>query len=434
MLPPESFRGLQYESKSPEKQTDSALPSLNDDAALNDYLIYAALNNPGLEASFERWTAAIKRIPQAMTLPDPRLSYGYFVRNVETRVGPQEHRFGISQMFPWIGELRVKGNVAAEEANIQWARYEEAKRKLFFDVKRNYYEYAYLQRAVDVTAENLKLLQAIETAAQARYAVGLTPYSGLSRLQVEMGKIEERLLSLQDLRRPVMARLNASLNRPAEAPLPRAGAAPEQKLEFTDEQVVQWLPEYNPELKAMSYTIRRETSAVDMARTDYFPDITLGLEWIRTGEALNPSTPDSGKDPVIATISINLPVWFGKYRSGLEEARLRQAAAKNSLRDRENSLTADLQLALYGLRDAERKIDLYRDGLIPKARQTLEAGIRDLEVGLASFLDVIDAERTLLEFELAYERAFADRAQRLAQIEMLVGEELEVLLSKEDAR
>ncbi|MDY0040341.1 MAG: TolC family protein, partial [Desulforhabdus sp.] len=81
------------------------LPELNEQSGLNDYLAYAALNNAGLKAAFLRWQAALEKIPQVTALPDPRFSYGYYIQSVETRVGPQNNRFGLLQTFPWFGKL-----------------------------------------------------------------------------------------------------------------------------------------------------------------------------------------------------------------------------------------------------------------------------------------------------------------------------------------
>ncbi|MDD3605166.1 MAG: hypothetical protein PHD86_08265, partial [Kiritimatiellae bacterium] len=75
---------------------------------LRDYLAAAARNNPELEAAFNRWKAELERIPQVRALPDPRFNYAYFVEEVETRVGPQKQRLGLSQVFPWFGTLKLR--------------------------------------------------------------------------------------------------------------------------------------------------------------------------------------------------------------------------------------------------------------------------------------------------------------------------------------
>ncbi|NIO13694.1 MAG: TolC family protein, partial [Xanthomonadales bacterium] len=151
------------------------LPSLGQDSTLADYLQYAALNNPGLEAAFHRWQAALEKVPQARALPDPRLTYAHFIEEVETRVGPQESKLGLMQKFPWFGKRRLRGEAAWEAAEAARERYEAEKLKLFFRVKDAYYEYAYLAGAVRVVQQMKSLVRQLEQVARTRYTVGAAP-------------------------------------------------------------------------------------------------------------------------------------------------------------------------------------------------------------------------------------------------------------------
>lgn len=401
-----------------------SLPELGEHSGLNDYLLYAALNNPGLEAAFLNWKAALEKIPQVTALPDPRFTYSYFIKSVETRVGPQNQRFGIAQTFPWFGKLKLQGNAAAEAAHAEKERYEAAKLKLFFQVKESYYEHYYLARSIAVTQANLDLMKELEGVARIQYATGFAPYSNVVRAQVELGKLEDRVKSLQDLHEPIVAKLNAALNRPADAPLPWPKKIELEQVAFTQEQLVSWLKDSNPDLKEVDFLAEREKQNLDLAKKGYFPDFTVGFETIDTGQAMIPGTPDSGKDPLIATVSINLPIWWDKYSAGEREALARYQAFRKEHSNRENNLLADLKLAVYKYQDAERKINLYKDTLVPKAEQSLEVSLQAYEAGLGTFLDLIDSIRSLLEFQLSYERAFTDKAQRLAELEMLVGREI----------
>ena len=108
--------GHREESVREYRNPDAFPPELTGDSTISDYLEYAAYNNPGLKAAFDRWTAALEKIKPARTLPDPRLSYSYYLSEVETRVGPQEYKLGISQKFPWFGKLDLKGEMAAQAA------------------------------------------------------------------------------------------------------------------------------------------------------------------------------------------------------------------------------------------------------------------------------------------------------------------------------
>lgn len=402
----------------------SNLPELDEGATLADYLAYAALNNPGLKSAFNRWKAALEKVPQVRSLPDPKFNYAYYIRNVETRVGPQRHKFGISQMFPWFGKLDLKGDKALEAANADRERYETAKLKLFYKVKNVYYEYYYLARAIAITNENLQLLTYIESVARIRYKAGKAPYAVIIKAQVELGKMEDHLSTLNELREPLTAVINAALNRPSDKPLPWPDDIPKDDISISDEELFTRLKENNPELKSIEFTAAKEKTAIDLAKRSYYPDIVVGVNYIETGDALMSNTEESGKDPIMAMFSINLPLWYGKYHASEREAKARYNAALQNRSDRENNLVADLQMSLFKFRDAERKIDLYRDTLIPKAEQSLNVTQQAFEAVKADFLDLIDAQRTLLQFRLSYERALANRAQRLAEIEMLVGKEV----------
>ncbi|WP_448383685.1 TolC family protein [Desulfosoma sp.] len=405
---------------------------LPDNPTLQDYLAYAALHNPGLQAAFEAWKAALWKIPQVRSLPDPRFTYAYLVERVETRVGPQRQRFALAQTFPWLSRLELQEDVAFQEAQAKRAFYESAKWSLFERVKKAYYEYAYLRQAVAVTEENIRLLRNLERVFQTRYAGSLAPYAALVRIQTELGRLEERLKTLEDLRHPASEELNAALDRPEKALLPWPPPSRVTTVALSDEAARAWLLADNPELKALSSLVAKEQAGEKLAQKSYFPDVMVSLEAVDTGEAMNRATPDSGKDPVAVGISINLPIWWQKYEAGVQEARHRERAAAKTLAERQNALSARLAMTLYKLRDAERRIDLYRNGLIPKARQALQVSLQDFEAGLGGYLDVIDAQRMLLEFELAYERAEADKAQRLAEVEGLVGRFLEEVPAESD--
>jgi len=414
--------------------TPQDLPALNEESSISDYLVYAALNNPGLEAAFNRWKAALQKVPQVRSLPDPKFTYSYFIKEVETRAGPQRHKFALAQMFPWFGELNLQGDIALEAANAEKERYEAKKLKLFFEVKDAYYEYYYLARIIAVTEEHMQLVGYLENVARTKYSAGGVSYGDVIKAQVELGELEDRLRTLSDLSDPMVARLNAALNKPFNELIPWPKSIPEEEVVFSNEQLLTWLKEKNPELKAIDFEAAKEKATIDLTKKEYFPNITLGVEYINTNPALKPPpdpetgevprVKDDGKDPVIAMFSINLPIWYGKYRAGEKEARMRYLAALKQRGERENSLIADLKMELYNFRDAERKIGLYRDALIPKAQQSFNVIQQAFAAGKTDFLDVIDAERTLLEFQLSFERAHTNRAQRLAKLEMLIGKEI----------
>lgn len=391
---------------------------------LPELLRYAALHHPGLRAAFERWKAALERAPQARRLPDPVFTYGEFIREVETRVGPQERSFGLVQGIPWPGELTAKAEAALRKARVEKFRYDALKFKLFYEVKRAYYEYYYLAQALDVVRENIQLLRNMEAAVRARYRAGMEENPALIQLQVELGKLEDREKSLEALRPARAARLNAAIGRSPDLPLPWPKKTPGEPPAQEREKLRDLLLRVNPELEAARARIEAAEADRDVAKTGYYPDFGIGARYIQTGRRHDADPRDNGEDPLLFTFQVSLPLWRSAYDAGVREAEANRASAARDREDLENRLSADLAVALFEYDDAARKLNLFRDTLIPKAEQALKTLQRAFSAGKAGFLDMLDAERRYLEFRLLAERALADRHIRLAELEMLCGRDL----------
>ena len=151
---------------------------------LNQYLEKAAKNNPALKAIFNEYQASLEVISQVGTLPDPQVVFGYFVQPVETRYGPQEARVSVSQMFPWFGTLNAKENTAIQLAKINYEAFEEAKSKLYYEVKTAYFDLYVTGKAIQITQETLEILKSFNRLAMIKIEVGKV--SAVDGLRVEM--------------------------------------------------------------------------------------------------------------------------------------------------------------------------------------------------------------------------------------------------------
>ncbi len=392
--------------------------------ALHDYLRYALLNNAELKTKFYEWKAALEQIPQAKSLPDPKFTYGYFIDEVETRVGPQRQKFGIMQVFPWIGKIEARAGAAAAAAKAARKRYEAAKLKLFFEVKSAYYEYAYLADAVRIARQNLELLKHFEEVARTKYIVATATHPDVIRSQVEMAKLEDILKSLEELTLPLVAKLNSILNRQSDLPLAWPRKQKFRLIWINREGIIAKLQANNPQLAALDFEIVAAKSRVDLAKKKFWPDVGVGVDWIQTDGAISSGVRDSGKDPVLLTFSMNLPLWRDSYKAAERQAKMNLKKTSQQKTETENVLLARAAQILYDFEDSNRKTSLYGDVLVPKSEELLEASEIAYRGGTVDFLSLIDAQRTLLKFELRYERAVTDSQQKLAELEMLVATQL----------
>ena len=391
---------------------------------LRSLVDYALANNPEVNVARERHIGALARVPQAMALPEPKLTYRYFVNEVETRVGPQEHGIGLSQTLPWFGKRVLQGDAATETARAAQERIASIQNTVIADVADAYYELFYLGRSIEIIRGNRDLVLHLERVARARYGAGAATHADVIRAQVELGTIENRLGSLKDRRAPLFARLNALLNRPTTETFDLPSILTFEPVNYTDDELLAKVSLRNPDLRATSFEIEAAHRQRERANKNYLPDITLGLDYIATGDARMPGVQDSGDDALSATIGFTLPIWRSKYDAGVKEAdaMLRQQQFK---RDQQlNTFHAETVTALFKLRDAQRQIDLYEKTLLPKANESLVATQRAYSTGAAPFADTIDAQRMLLSFELSFARAITDHNQARIVLEKLTGQSL----------
>lgn len=397
-------------------------PTLGPDAGADDYVRYALFHSPRVEGAYQRWVAASERPAQAAALPDPRLNFGFFLDEVETRVGPQQARIGVQQTIPWPGKLSDRADAADRAAAAAWHRFESARLEVTERVVTTLHELAYLDAATRITGENLELLRSFEEVVRARYRVGAGSHPELIRVQVELGQLEDRVAQLHAMRPAYVAELNAALNRDANTPVPELAPLPALVTSVDADQLGELARRSNPTLLALDEQAKEHRHLTDAARKDGLPDLTVGLDYTVTGETLDSAIPESGDDPILLSFGINLPIWREKYDAGVRESIARRLAITHDRTDEANRLDAGVHRAWFEHTDADRRLRLYERTLIPKAQESLRASLAGFRAGDTSFLDLLDTERSLLEFAIAAERARADRGEALARLTTLVGE------------
>ncbi len=404
-----------------EPDTLSAI-NLTAESLPDDYVRYALYHSPAVEAAYQRWRASAERLPQVAALPDPRLTFGFFLDEVETRTGAQQARVGVQQAFPWAGKLQDREDAASRAAAAAWKRFESTRLSVAERVVSSLHDLAYLDRTTEITEDNLELLRSFEEVLRARYRVGVGSHPELIRVQVELGQLVDRLAQLRAMRPVYVAELNAALHRPSGTAVPQMVRLPGRVVAQSSEELIAIARQGNPELLALDEQIEEQRFLADVARKDGLPEVTVGLEYIFTNEAINSSMPESGDDPILLSFGMNVPLWRDKYEAGVRESIARRLSIAGERTDRANWIAASIQRAWFDHTDADRRVLLYEQTLIPKAEESLRASLAGFRAGETGFLDLLDTERTLLEFAVASERARADRGKALARLNTLVGE------------
>ncbi|CAN5618849.1 TolC family protein [soil metagenome] len=379
--------------------------------------------NPQLEAARLRWEAMKERPRIAGSLPDPMLTYGYFFENVETRVGAQNQRIGASQRIPFPGKLSLAAKRARQEALQSFWQYQTLARELIMRTKVAYYELRRVDETRRILREQVELFgQAIESA-RVRYEAGTVEQQDVLKAQLASAEIEKRLLELTQMRAAAQARLNALRDAPAGAAVSTAAGLQVPAVPALD-RARALAAQYRQELHEANVTIERNETALALARRERLPDFTVGVDYTQVNRNIFANPPDNGQDAVVGSISVNVPIWFGKLNALEREARNDLAASELSARHVSNTVDADVRDAWFQATTARDQVALYRENLLPQARQTLESSRASYEAGKGSFIDFLDTERSLLNFRLGVIASETDLAKALAMLERAVGVDL----------
>ena len=389
-----------------------------------DLLVSEALrNNLQVQAVYNEWQAAEYKVQVVKGLPDPRLSFSYFGENVETRVGPQESKFGASQKIPFPAKLIFKGKAQGRHAEMIKERYEAAKREVIKKVKFVYYDIFWVDRALGVTEEEKTILQNLERIAQRRYESNLTPQQDAIKAQVEISKLIDKLVMLKQSRKSLAAKMNSILNRPQSKELGRVEDAKLRGFDYELGELHTIANAFRQELLAANLDIERAQYEKSLAKLDYIPDLTLGFNYIRIGEGHTTMSND-GQDAWMGTVAINLPVWFDRLGAQLKEKQAALDARRKYSQDLENRVAYEVEDLYFKIIAYKDIVSLYRTALIPQTEQAFKAARIGYETGKVDFLNWLDSQRVLLKTRLAYYKAVVDYQKSIAYLERIVGKDL----------
>lgn len=414
----------EIEVRSADNQLENIQTQKN--ISLDSLIKEALLSNKELKSFFLMWKTDLLKVVSADSLPDPFFSYSHYVESVETRVGPQEQSFQLTQQFPFFWKRSNRKQKALSKASQSQERYNSAKLKVIYEVKEAYYEYVYLNQAVRITDTNAKLLNHFEKVIQAGYKSGKAANQDLLKIQVSLALLADEKIALQDMAEAVLVKLNAAVGLPLGLNLniELDNNLPEVDIRNLNlDMLVDNMLKSNPRLKEISHKIEESECDIRLARLRFFPDVTVGGTYIDTADS-EIVVPDSGKDPAIVMVKVNLPVWYRSLNSSLLSVKQRYMSQKNLLKDMKAKMQAQATVVFYKLKDADRKINLYDKALIPKANQILKTTESAYKSGEVDFLSLIDAQRSILDMELKSAKAKADFLKQSAKLKRLTGTDL----------
>lgn len=383
-------------------------------------LVRAVISNPKVRQAYQAWQVALERVPQVTTLPDPWVSLTGYVQSVETRTGPMDARVGFKQNLPWPGKLDAAGDQASAMAEVQRNQVEVARLAVRRAFQRSWAERIYLRKAEEITTGQVALLQHIENVSLRLYEASQVSQADVLRTQVERLEMSDRLNTLVQRERPLLAMLESAIGAAAQkdstwdtqefSPLPQLASEAELASRLMLE---------SPELQKLRARLLAAQEAQNVAELEGRPDLSVGADWTWIGSG-NPTQPDAGDDALSLTLAIELPFGQGRIQGGRRQALAERRMVVAQMEARQWELLADLQQAFSAHEDALRRIQLFEESLLPLSQQTYETTLAAYQSGQVGFQEMLDAARVMLDFRLSSARASADAALAIADLNGLL--------------
>ncbi|MCW5555510.1 MAG: TolC family protein [Verrucomicrobiae bacterium] len=382
------------------------LPALANDSTLGDYLRFAMLNQPSVEAAYFDWAASVERITVERSLPDPRLSFESDIADIVMTVMP-----GLMQEFPGPGKLKAAADVATAESRTKYFLFETSVLQTAFSLKRAYYQLWFLDENVRINRQTLALLAELEETARAQNAAGKVTLQDVYRAQIEQDQLTTEIENLEDSRRPLVAQLKGALGLTrdqADPPQPKQFES--TPLDLNGDALLDTAFARNPRLKTMEADVRMAEAAIALARKSKVPDFSLGL------------MADAKASPTMfrPLAGMTLPIWRDKIAAQVAQAQANKRAAEARLSSEQIMVTVDFAMKSYDYREITRNLVLLQEKLIPKAKQSLEIARAGYLSGQIDFFNLLDAERTLLNFQLQEVEARTRREIVLADLSLTI--------------
>ena len=390
-----------------------------DDLKLNDLIQEALKKSPEILAAESRAKAAGYRVPQAGSLPDPMVMFGYqnegWERYTFSKEPDAQWMFSASQMFPFPGKRSLKEQMARQDAEGMAIRQESVKLTTISRIRELYFDLFLAYKNIDLIRDRTALFSRIEDAALARYSSGMGLQQEVLMAQTEKYMLVEKEEMQKQRIQSLEAMLNATIGRDVNAAL---GRPSEQSLFLPATRLDELLAkvyDHSPEIRVRQRMVAAAEARVRMAEREYYPDFTLAAGYFNRGGG-------QFDDMWSLTTTINIPLYYkSRQRQAVLEAEAMLAEAQRELEATRLMVASAIREAYSMYTTSGKLAELYREGLMPKTYQDFESALAGYTTGKTEAITVINRLKALIDFETLYWVQVAEHEKASARFEAMIG-------------
>jgi outer membrane protein TolC len=453
------------------------ISSFSQSDSLYHYLDIATKNNPVVLQKFYEYKAALEKVPQVGSLPDPEFSAGVFLSPMEIVNGKQVADLKLMQMFPWFGVLKYGKDEMSLMAQAKFELFRDAKLQVCYDVQRTWYELYKVQKDIDISQKNIEILKVIERLALVKFksapsenpgssskipenshvnsnsapsgmnimgatqtnsgtvsnqstsstqsnSMGSSPgnsdLTDIYRIQIEKGDLVNNIAYLKNQSNTITARFNSYLNRPFATTVSTTGNITVDSLSLSLTSISDSIMLNNPMLGMLDFEKQSLDAKKKMVTRMGYPMVGIGLDYslISKSNTAMGEPSMNGTDMIMPMVTLTLPVYRKKNKAMINEADLLKRSTSLEYQSASNSLQEEYYQAVQLYQDAKRRIKLY-DNQYQLASKSLDLMLKSFTVSNSPLSDVLRIRQQTLDYELKQVEAAADENTAIAWLKRL---------------
>ncbi|QQL45741.1 TolC family protein [Sulfuriroseicoccus oceanibius] len=372
--------------------------SVPSSASVDDLVALAIARHPSVAAARHKVERLESMVDQVSALPDPsaKVTAGQLA---ETAAGRVDGVIGVEQRIPFPGKRRARAERAHRQADVARAELDALRLSHAARVRDAYWRYYQAARTVGVLGESRAALVQMQESVDVRVRADKAAQQDLLKVGNELGLVDQKIITATAQVTAMRARLNSLLHRPVNAPLPSPRKPVPSRVSTALDAMIAEAQSRHPDVAAAKSRVAMFNAQQKMADLERWPDFAIGMQYgAVSNRGLAPSA--NGRDQFGATVGVTIPLWRKKLDAIDREAREGLAEAGDALAAVRSEVGYNVAAAVARVDSARRVVTLFESSILPDANQALELALVGYSADTEGFIDVIDAWRQSLAYQL----------------------------------
>ncbi len=332
------------------------------------------------------------------------------IRDPSNGITVTERTFTVEQPIEWPGKRAARQRAADAGLAVALAGKEETRVILRAEAKAAFYQVLFAQQDAQLANQNLKTVTDLVKLVGARVSIKEAPKFELVKATVELQKSRKDVARADNALLVARAKLNTVTGKVLGERFAIQGEFETAKTELDLRRLTEEAVDRHPTLRRQQKAVEQAGFSLEQERASRIPNVAVVGQYHR----------EAGDESVTAGLSVPLPIWYrrqGEMGTAMGIQRRAQAEQVRMQQELEQTITQHFQ----EVQTAQSQITVFEQGLLYQAKEALDIAQFSFRNGVASLLEVIDAQRVYRQTLLEYAQARADHSIAFARLERAVG-------------